>query len=121
MKSRLGFSHLTQQAVANASRWNVGTGQMTPAAHELAAEMDALLSGAAQAIDILAAKMQTEQPLHPALHGITKSGAQSLRRVAACVAQFGPAFEKLHASDVARQTSPRPNEQAWNAPGRSRG
>lgn len=114
MRSRLGFNDLTQQCVANAARWNVGTGEMTPAANELASELEALLNGAARSIEILAAKLQTEQPLHPALHGITQSGAQSVRRVASCIAQFGPAFEKLHAAEIQRQTSPRPNEDAWN-------
>lgn len=115
MRSRLGFSELTQQCVTNAQKWQVGKGEMTPAANEMARELEAGIANMAKALSILGSKMQAEQPLSPVLASIAKGGAQGLARIAGMTGQWGAVFQKVHAPDVQRQVAPRPNEQAWNA------
>lgn len=118
-QSRLGFEALTAQCVANAQKWTVGKGEMNSAAKEMARELEAGIANMGKALSILGGKMEAEQPLHSTLSGITKGGAQALGRVAGLTSHFGAAFQKLHANDIQRQTSPRPNEAAWNVTRRS--
>lgn len=114
MRSRLGLSDLTAQCVANARLWQVGKGEMTQAATEMARELELALNNMAQVYSILGDKIQGEQPLDPVLSSIPKGCAQALARVAGLSANFGPALLKRHGADIRRQTNPRPNEPAWN-------
>lgn len=120
MRSRLGFSELTAQCVANASKWTVGKGEMTQAANEMARELEAGIANMSKALQIVSGKIEAEQPLNGTLSGIARGGAHALSRTAGLLGHWGTAFQKLHAPDIARQTNPRPNEEAWNVTGRSK-